>query len=251
MRVARRRQAARPSRCGPWGTTTRRRARSSAFARCRRTAFRQSEIAAFAPPPADGRRRRAAPAEMTVAFLGLTGPDGRLAASLHADGHRPAAAEGSHAARLSRPVQSPDRFAVLPRVGKAPRAAAAGARPGRGARRPVHARACSASWAWGAPALRDRLEAPDELLLLLLRACSPTTRGIRCRSSGCSPSGSACRSSSMQFHGQWLDLEPAEQTAMPDATRPDGLELPTRRRRRLPASACGASKASSACGWAR
>ena len=80
-------------------------------------AFPPSEIVDLkAPPPGQEDR----PPEMTINFIGLTGPQGILPLSLHGARPRADLPQGHRPLVLLRHLQPPDRLALLPGLGEVP-----------------------------------------------------------------------------------------------------------------------------------
>jgi type VI secretion system protein ImpH len=183
--------------------------------------FPQAEITAFAPPPADADPAEPPPAEMTIAFLGLTGPAGvlphhytqtvidrlrlkdrTLLDFLDLFNHR----------IISLFYRAWEKHRVPPLL---ERSHAEGVED-------LFTRSLYSLVGLGAPALRNRLEARDEHFLYYsgLFAHAPrnplSLERMLAEWFGL-PVGV------LQFQGQWLRLETSEQTAMPTAPRPRGL----------------------------
>jgi type VI secretion system protein ImpH len=183
--------------------------------------FPPAQIAAFAPPPADAPADQPKPAELTVAFLGLTGPAGvlphhytqtvidrlrlkdrTLLNFLDLFNHR----------LISLFYRAWEKHRVPPLV---ERAQAEG-------REDAFTRSLLSLVGLGTPGLRGRLEQPDEFLLFYSGLFAQQVRNPLSleRLLG---EAFGLPVSILQFQGQWLGLEPPEQTAMPSARRPEGL----------------------------
>jgi type VI secretion system protein ImpH len=184
--------------------------------------FPPAEVVEFTPPrdAADPRGSRI-PGRMTVSFLGLTGPAGVLPRHytqaiidrlrlkdrtllnfLDLFNHR----------AISLFYRAWEKHRVPPLL---ERAQAEGTED-------AFTRAVYCLVGLGAPAVRNRLEASDETFLFYsgLFAHQPRNAISLERLVG---ELFALPAKVLQFQGQWLRLEPSEQTAMPTAVRPLGL----------------------------
>lgn len=183
--------------------------------------FPQAEVAGFTLPPADAPVDAPPPAEMTVAFLGLTGPAGvlphhytqtvidrlrlkdrTLLNFLDVFNHR----------IVSLFYRAWEKHRVPPLLERA-RAEH---------REDAFTRSLYCMIGLGAPAVRNRLEPPDELLLYYSGLFSHHPRNPLSLERMLGESF-GLPITVEQFQGQWLSLEPPEQTAMPSPQRPDGL----------------------------
>ena len=184
--------------------------------------FPPAEIAEFTPPAADetapdGR----APAEMTVSFLGLTGPAGvlphhytqtiidrlrlkdrTLRNFLDLFNHR----------TISLFYRAWEKHRVPPLLERAQAER----------REDAFTRALYCLAGLGAPALRNRLEASDETFIYYSGLFSHQPKNAVSLERMVAELF-ALPASVLQFQGQWLRLEQSEQTSMPTATRPLGL----------------------------
>jgi type VI secretion system protein ImpH len=182
--------------------------------------FPQAEIASFTLPTPDG-RGGSNPAEMTVSFLGLTGPagamphhytqtvidrirlkDGTLQDFLDLFNHR--------------------AISFFYRAWEKHRAPALLERAQGERREDPFTRALYCLAGLGAPALRNRLEFADETFIYYSGLFShyPKNAISLERMLG---EVMGLPVSILQLQGQWLALEPSEQTSMPSARRPAGL----------------------------
>jgi type VI secretion system protein ImpH len=184
-------------------------------------AFPPADVAAFALPSADVSTDEPSPAQMTVAFLGLTGPAGvlphhytqtvidrlrfkdrTLLEFLDLFNHR----------IISLFYRAWEKHRVPPLL---ERARAEG-------REDAFTRSLFSIVGLGTPGVRNRLDASDEFFLFYAGLFSHRPRNPISleRMLG---EAFGLPVAIMQFQGQWLALEPSEQTAMPSARRPGGL----------------------------
>jgi type VI secretion system protein ImpH len=183
--------------------------------------FPPSDVAAFAPPPSDAPLEQPPPAEMTVAFLGLTGPAGVL--------------PHHYTQTVLDRLRLKDRtllnffdlfnhriISLFYRAWEKHRVPPLLERSRAEQREDAFTRSLFSIVGLGTPGLRRRLEPPDELFLYYSGLFSHHPRNPLAleRMLG---EVLGLPTAVLQFQGQWLRLEPSEQTAMPTARQPDGL----------------------------
>jgi len=183
--------------------------------------FPQAEIASFTPLNRDAEAERPAPAEMTVSFLGLTGPAGAL--------------PQHYTQTIIDRVRLKDRtlqdfldlfnhrtISLFYRAWEKHHVPALLERAESEEREDPFTRALYSLIGLGAPALRHRMEIRDQTFIYYagLFAHYPKN-AVSLERMLADLFG--LPASVRQFHGQWLRLEPSEQTAMPSAENRDGL----------------------------
>jgi type VI secretion system protein ImpH len=181
--------------------------------------FPQSEVTAFLPAPVAG--DAPSPAEMTVAFLGLTGPVGSLPQ------HYTQTVIDRLRLKDRTLLDFLDLFnhrtiSLFYRAWEKHRVPALLERSQAEGDEDSFTRAIYCLTGLGTPALRNRLELSDETFLYYagLFAHAPKN-AVSLERMLAELFGLPV--TVLQFQGQWLPLEPAEQTAMPSAARPGGL----------------------------
>lgn len=181
--------------------------------------FPQSEVTAFLPAPSAG--EAPAPAEMTVAFIGLTGPVGALPQ------HYTQTVIDRLRLKDRTLLDFLDLFnhrtiSLFYRAWEKHRVSALLERGQAEGVEDAFTRALYCLTGLGTPALRNRLELSDETFLYYagLFAHAPKN-AVSLERMLAELFGLPV--TVLQFQGQWLPLEPEEQTAMPDAARPGGL----------------------------
>jgi type VI secretion system protein ImpH len=183
--------------------------------------FPQAQVTAFAPGPAPAPGDPEPPAEMTVSFLGLTGPAGVL--------------PHHYTQTVIDRLRLKDRtlldfldvfnhriISLFYRAWEKHQVPALLERGQAEGREDPFTGAVRSLVGLRAPALRNRLEAPDDVFLFYAGLFAHWPR---------SPLSLERMLAEwfglpvviLQFLGQWLVLEPSEQTAMPSPARPEGL----------------------------
>jgi type VI secretion system protein ImpH len=181
--------------------------------------FPQSELVAFAPPEQDD--AGAQPPELTISFLGLTGPAGVL------PHHYTQTVIDRSRLRDRTLLDFLDLFnhrivSLFYRAWEKHRVPPLVERAEAEGREDVFTRSLLNIVGLGGRSLRHRLESPDEFFLLYCGLFAHYPRNPVSLERMLSE-WFGLPVAVLQFQGQWLALEPDAQTAMPNDRRPDGL----------------------------